>query len=84
MFTQIIRSENKLIQKKDPIYHVPHNYFGRAQYFAPVKQIGTIKIDTIYFNVLVLWLMIGTLYILLVDDSLKKLLQLFGGKRVKK
>ena len=80
-FNMIIQAEDRLIQKKDPIYMDPYNHFGRAHFYAPVKIIGNLKIDTVLYNVIILWIMIGILYMLLLDDTLRKIIHLFSGKK---
>lgn len=80
-FNMIIQAEDRLIQKKDPIYMEPYNSFGRAHFYAPVKMIGNYKIDTVLFNILILWVMIAVLYMLLLDDTLRKTIELFSGKK---
>jgi ABC transport system ATP-binding/permease protein len=64
--SKIYDAENKLIQKADPIFMRPGSKFGRAHFFAPYKQIGNLKIGTLLFNIIAIWIMIiflfGTLY----------------------
>ncbi|WP_421879394.1 ATP-binding cassette domain-containing protein [Marinoscillum sp.] len=80
-FNMIIQTDDRLIQKKDPIYMDPYNNFGRAHFYAPVKIIAGYAIDTVLFNVMMLWLMITALYFLLLDDTLRKILHLFSGRK---
>lgn len=77
-FNKIIRAEDRLIQKKDPIFMDPYSETGRAHFYAPVKIVGEIRIDTFAFNLLALWLMTGLLYLALLDDSLKKAIRFFS------
>ncbi|MEQ9051911.1 MAG: ABC transporter permease, partial [Marinoscillum sp.] len=83
-FNKIIRSDNRLIQRKDPIFKDPYNHTGRAHFYASEKIIGNWYIDTVYFNVSVLWVMIGLLYLLLLSDGLKRTLGMFAGKKKNK
>ena len=59
------------IQVSDPIYKEPESRIGRAHFYAPFKQIGSLQIDTFWFNILVMWIMCGALYVLLVCDGLR-------------
>ncbi len=63
---KIYDSENKLIQKADPVFMKPGSKYGRAHFYAPFKQVGNLKIDTLVFNVVAIWIMtiflFGTLY----------------------
>ena len=80
-FNMIIQAKDRLIQKKDPIYMDPLNNFGRAHFYAPVKIVLGYPIDTFIFNIIILWLMISILYVLLLDDTLRKIINLFSGKK---
>ncbi len=80
-FNMILQTDNRLIQKKDPIFMDPYSQFGRAHFYAPVKIIGGFKIDTFTYNVAILWAMIAGLYLLLLDDTLRKVIQLFSGRK---
>ncbi len=63
--SRIIRKNDELIQMYEPIYKQPESKYGRAQYCAPYKMIGNFKIPTLWFNIIVLWLMSLVFYILL-------------------
>ena len=59
------------IQVSDPVYKEPESHCGRAHFYAPFKQIGNLQIDTFWFNIIVMWIMNGLLYVLLVCDGLR-------------
>ncbi|MEQ8533059.1 MAG: ABC transporter permease, partial [Imperialibacter sp.] len=59
---------DQLIQKKDPVLMEPESNLGRAHFYAPVKIFLGYRIDTFWFNLMVLWCMTGLLYVLLVKD----------------
>lgn len=71
------------IQLLNPIYKDPVMKNGRAHFYAPTKQIGSVQIDTFIFNMIVLWIFTLLLYILLLFDGLRKLINKlsFGTKR---
>jgi hypothetical protein len=77
-FEKIMEIKGELVQKKDPIYSRPHSNIGRAQLYAPFKVVAGFEIDTFYFNLMVLWTMTALLYFMLVNDTLKKLLNGFN------
>ncbi len=54
---KIFESEKKLIQKADPVYMKPGSKYGRAHFYAPYKKIGNVRIDTLLFNVIAIWIM---------------------------
>jgi hypothetical protein len=63
---------DELIQKADPIFMAPGSKCGRAQFFAPYKQIGNLKIETLIFNMLAVWIMILVLFVTLYYNVLKR------------
>jgi ABC transport system ATP-binding/permease protein len=71
---KVVEHNGKLIRKDTPVFQVPASLAGRAHFFASTKLLGPYEIDTIWFNILVLWLMTLFLYIALVHDWLKKLM----------
>lgn len=71
-------TSDKIIQKFEPAYMKPYSRSGRAHFYAPYKQVGNIKIDTYWFNLLILWLASFFLYVVLYFNGMRKLLNLFG------
>lgn len=59
---------HRYVRKFSPVYALPKATNGRAQMFAPAKRLGALTIDTIWFNVLVLWLMSLVLYVALLTN----------------
>ena len=72
---KILTGNGKLIRKKDPIFMEPVSHDGRAHFYAPVKIIGSWKIDTFWFNFFIIWLMSFVLYLTLLHDSLRKTIE---------
>jgi len=64
--------KNQLVRKSMPIYQEPISKFGRAQFFAPVKRVGNLTIDTFWFNLVVIWISSCIFYTTLVFDLLRK------------
>lgn len=81
---KIIEFKNQLIQKADPIFHIPESEFGRAHFFAPGKRIGNILINTFWFDLIVLWLFNALMYISLLTGLFKKGLNWFSSLNLKK
>lgn len=75
---KIYTTNNKLIQKKDPVLMIPDSPFGRAHFYAPKKRIGNILIDTFYFNIIALWILSAFLYFALINDTLRKILEMLA------
>lgn len=88
-FNMVYRGEDQLIQKKDPIYMRPYSDIGRAHFYAPIKVLAGIEIPTFYFNIAFIWFMTIVLYMALLDNTLKRIIQFFearpkDGKKINK
>jgi hypothetical protein len=69
---KIFDAGERLIQKADPIFMKPDSKYGRAHFFAPYKLVGNLRLDTLIFNILAIWLMITALFFALYYNLLKK------------
>ncbi|MBP1667179.1 MAG: hypothetical protein H6Q23_2039, partial [Bacteroidetes bacterium] len=56
---KIYETNNRFIQKADPVLMKPGSRYGRAHFYAPYKQLGNLKIGTLVFNMIIIWLMIA-------------------------
>jgi ABC-type multidrug transport system ATPase subunit len=66
-------TETGLMQKVAPIYKVPDYNNGRAHFFASGKRVLGLFFPTLYFNVLIIWLMSLFLYVALYYNWFRKL-----------
>jgi hypothetical protein len=71
---KIIRTPLKYIQKSDPGYMIATSRYGRAHFYAPYKKIGSIQINTYWFNMIVIWLVSVLLYAALYFNLMKRLM----------
>jgi hypothetical protein len=69
---KIYDSGERLIQKADPVFMNPISMSGRAHFYAPFKQVGNLKIDTIIFNLVIIWIMVFILFVTLYYNVLKR------------
>lgn len=67
-------SKNRILQGDEPVYRLPVNRHGRAQFYAAYKIVGPAKVPTIIFNLLIVWFLTGILIIALYFDLLRKIL----------
>lgn len=81
---KIYIGEDELIQKKDPIYTRPYSKIGRAHLFASYKILGTLPVPTVTFNVLVIWLFSVVLYFMLINDYIRRVLEMFSGRKTRR
>jgi ABC-type multidrug transport system ATPase subunit len=85
--TRIYEAEDKLIQKASPIFMAPTSKNGRSHFFAPYKRLAFLKIDTVWFNLTVLWLMTLFLFVVLYYNllfSLVKYIEKYQARFIKK
>jgi hypothetical protein len=73
---KIYDGADELIQKADPIFMAPGSKLGRAHFFAPYKQLGNLKIETLLFNTIAVWFMILCLFVTLYYNVLKRFILL--------
>lgn len=82
---RIVEYEGSLIQKIYPIYmdeHRPRHLFDfSANLYQPTKHFAGHYIDTLYFNIAVIWSMTAVLFITLYFDLLRRLIQFLEGNR---
>jgi len=78
-----LETARRIIQKYEPGYMKPTSNYGRAHFYAPYKQIGDIRIDTFWFNLLVLWFGSLLFYLTLYYNLLQKLVTRLENLRLK-
>ncbi|HCW06899.1 MAG TPA: ABC transporter ATP-binding protein [Cytophagales bacterium] len=73
---RVVEWEGEMVQKIYPIYfneHRPEHWFDfRDNFYIPQKYFAGQKIDTLYFNLSVIWIMTILLYVMLYYELLKK------------
>jgi hypothetical protein len=83
-FEKTYDQENKIIQKYNPGYMKATSKFGRAHFYAPVKKLGNLEIDTYWFNIILIWIVTLVLYIALYFNLLQKAIKYFETPRFTK
>ena len=78
-----LETARRIIQKYEPGYMKPTSNYCRAHFYAPYKQIGDIRIDTFWFNLLVLWFGSLLFYLTLYYNLLQKLVTRLENLRLK-
>ena len=78
---KIVEINNRLYQKRDPIFMMPEHNAGRAHFYAPFKKFNNQLYDTKWFNLIVIWLYTFLLYILLLLDIFRKITEYFTNLR---
>jgi len=64
---------HRYVRNESPIYQLPKSKTARAHLYAPEKRVGSVYIDTYWFNMLILWFSALLLYIILANDLLRRL-----------
>ncbi|MGQ9620142.1 MAG: ATP-binding cassette domain-containing protein [Bacteroidales bacterium] len=78
---QYIIRNNRIIQKSTPVFMKPTSKWGRAHFYAPYKQLGELKIDTLFFNMVFVWLMTGIFFLTLYYNLLYRFIQYLEKQR---
>ena len=73
-----IETDKKIIQKYEPGYMVPGSKYGRTHFYAPCKKVGSLEIDTYWFDLIVLWVVTIGLYIALYYNLFQKAVDAMG------
>lgn len=85
--SKILRDGDRLIQIKDPIYQIPEPEGllpFRSHFFAPYKYFFGTYIETLWFNILSVWLISAFLYGLLYYDVVRRCFEMLGDIDFKK
>lgn len=80
--SKIYDSPERLIQKSDPVFMKPGSKYGRTHFYAPFKQIGNLRIGTLFFNMLAIWIMILFLFVTLYYNVLKRFMKLLESMKL--
>jgi energy-coupling factor transporter ATP-binding protein EcfA2 len=79
-----VEQNGLLVRKFRPVYKTPNSRFGRAHLYASEKWIGNLSIDTMWFNILVIWLSTLLLYLTLYYDLIRKVLTYFENLKLRR
>lgn len=79
---KIYDAGDMLVQKADPVFMKPGSRYGRAHFFAPYKIVGDLKIDTLLFNILAIWIMSAMLFVTLYYNVLKLIIKFIESLRL--
>ncbi len=71
-YKKILVYQDEIIQLKDPIFKYPQSKYGRAHFYAPLKIIGKLRIETYWFNLGIIWIISLIMYVLLQFDLIRK------------
>lgn len=84
---KILRDGDRLIQIKDPIYQMPEPegiLRFRSHFFSPMKYFFGTYIETLWFNILAVWLITAVLYAILYYDLARKGFEMLADVNFKK
>ncbi len=74
---QFVFTDRRYVRKKHPGYKLPEGEWGRAHFYAPSKKLGSWYIPTPWFNMIVVWIGVGLLYVALYLDLLRRVIRYF-------
>jgi hypothetical protein len=82
---RIIEYDGELVQKIYPIYadgrRPKHKLDYGANFYEPSKHVAGFRINTLHFNLSVIWLMTAILFVTLYLDVLKRVVRRLEGSR---
>jgi len=73
-YNQVSIYPDIMVRKKQPIYNIPDNHWGRAHFYAPYKRLAQLTIPTTIYNLIYIWIVTGIFYVTLYFDLLRRLL----------
>jgi ABC-type multidrug transport system ATPase subunit len=79
---KIFDAGDRYIRKADPVLMKPGTRYGRAHFYAPYKQVGNLKINTMVFNTIAIWIMTIGLFATLYFNLLKHLIIFLEGLKI--
>lgn len=79
-----LETSGRIIRKFEPIYMLPEHNWGRAHFYAPVKRFNNQYVDTIWFNLAVIWLASMLLFVTLQINLLGSIIRYFEKLRLNK
>jgi hypothetical protein len=74
MIEKSVQTPKRIIQKFEPVFKPPVTKNGRSHFCAPFKMIGTMKVDTFSFNMIIIWLVSVFLYLALYFNLLRRVI----------
>ncbi|MBQ9212661.1 MAG: ATP-binding cassette domain-containing protein, partial [Bacteroidales bacterium] len=78
----LMTSDFRLVQQKDPAYHITRFTNGRSHFYSPIKKLGSWEIPTFTFNLVFIWLTTAFFYFALRFTWLKKVLDKISGFKI--
>ena len=81
---KVVEKDGRMIRKEQPGLMKPTSRIGRAHLYAPNKQIANLEIDTLWYNMAVIWAFSFLLYLTLRFDLLRKVINFSDTRRLVK
>jgi ABC-type multidrug transport system ATPase subunit len=66
--------DGEMVPIKDAVFRDPAGETWRAHFYAPVKLFFKLKVDTFWYNLAVIWIFSGLLFVLLYYDIIRRVL----------
>jgi ABC-type multidrug transport system ATPase subunit len=80
--SEFVIHQRQIIPVSNAIYRSPMSNVGRAHFYAPEKRLGSMVVDTFWFNLIIIWLYAGFLFFFLYFDVLKRIISYFETLRL--
>lgn len=80
--SKYLETDGRVIRKFEPIFMIPEHNWGRAHFYAPVKRFNNQYVDTIWFNLAVIWMASMLLFVTLQVNLLGNVISYFERMRL--
>jgi ABC-type multidrug transport system ATPase subunit len=80
----IVEVDGRFIRKFKLGYMRPTSTKGKAHLYAPIKRLGRFEYDTMWFNMVVIWLYTLLLYVTLRADLLRRVINISETRRLRR
>ncbi len=80
--TKYLETDNRIIQKHEPVFMLPNHPWGRSHFYAPMKYFNGQYVKTLWFNLAIMWLFSLLLFISLQVDLLRRVISYFEALRL--
>ncbi|MFW5644368.1 MAG: ATP-binding cassette domain-containing protein [Bacteroidota bacterium] len=80
---KLVAGNNMLVRKDAPVFQPPVAKNGRAHFYAGTKRIFNLEMDTLWFNILVIWTMSSILYVALYFKAIKTIIERINTRKIK-
>jgi hypothetical protein len=80
----MVEIDNRFIRKFKLGYMKPTSTTGKAHLYAPIKRLGRFEYETLWYNMVIIWLYTILLYLTLRSDLLRRVINISETRRLRR